>query len=141
MEVNPSNILLNDQEDPTVAKLCDFGCAHFLQSTLKTRTGTPFFMAPEIEPNNVKSCDPFRADVYSFGVTLWLLINPFANCQQLQQCKWSGLQHVLTAICELGQRCTNQHPGERPSMREVYCILQRFNASNSSPSDAARERD
>jgi hypothetical protein len=124
MDIKPENILLD--ESKTVAKVCDFGCAHFTQATLRstlTTRGSRFFMAPEIVPDDVRSCDPFPVDVFAFGVTMWHLMNPGANCQQLTDCDWSLSCHVPPAVSELGRRCTNRNPKERPNMQEVYDAL------------------
>ena len=121
MDVKPENILLN--ESKSVAKLCDFGCAHFIQTTLRstlTPRGSKFFMAPEIIPDDVRSCNPFPVDVFAFGVTMWHLMNPGANCQELTECDWSRSPQIPPAVSELGRRCTNRNPGERPTMQEVY---------------------
>jgi serine/threonine protein kinase len=124
MDIKPENILLD--ESKTVAKLCDFGCAHFTQTTLRstlTLRGSQFFMAPEIIPDDVKSCNPFPVDVFAFGVTMWHLINPGANCKERKDCEWSRSPHVPPVVSELGRRCTNENPEERPTMKEVYEIL------------------
>jgi len=130
MDIKPENILLD--ESISVAKLCDFGCAHFLQTTLQTTLtsrGTKFFMAPEIIPDDVGSCKPFPVDVYAFGVTMWHLMNPGANCQQLSECDWSRSPQVPPAVSQLGRRCTNRNPDERPTMQEVYETLKNIVAS------------
>jgi hypothetical protein len=129
LDIKPENILLD--ESKSVAKLCDFGCAYFIQTTLRstlTRRGTPFFMAPEMKPNDVKACQPFPVDVYAFGVTMMLLMDPDADCQQLTDCDWSRVRAVAPAVSQLGQRCTQRDPLQRPDMQQVHDELQRIAA-------------
>jgi hypothetical protein len=94
-----------------------------------TKRGTPFFMAPELKPNDVKSCNPFPVDVFAFGVTLMLLMNPDADCQQLTDCDWSQVPNTPPAVLQLGRRCTQRDPLQRPTMQEVHDELQRVAAA------------
>jgi len=127
MDIKPENILLDESKN--VATLCDFGCAYFLQTTLRstlTARGTPFFMAPEMKLKDVKSCEPFPVDVYSFGVTLFYLINPDATCQQLSECDWSSLPDIPLVVSQLGRSCTESKPEDRPKMKQIHSILQQI---------------
>jgi hypothetical protein len=127
LDIKPENILLD--ETKTLAKLCDFGCAYFLQSSIRssmTPRGTPFFMAPEVNPDDVKLCDPFRVDVYAFGVSLFYLMKPDANCEQLMACDWGLLPDIPTELRKLGQSCTLKNPEDRPVMQEVRSKLEQI---------------
>jgi hypothetical protein len=124
MDIKPENILLDESKN--VAKLCDFGCAFFLQTTLRstmTARGSPFFMAPEMTLSDVKSCEAFPVDVYSFGVTMFYLIDPVANAKQLQECDWGSLPDVPLDVSELGRSCTQPNPRDRPTMGQIHCVL------------------
>ncbi len=75
-DLKPENIMLRLEEGRAAeVKLLDFGIAKLLDSTVasKSRTGmamgTPQFMAPE-QAKDAKNVD-VRADVYSFGATLY----------------------------------------------------------------------
>jgi serine/threonine protein kinase len=102
----------------------------FLQSSIRssisamTRRGTPFFMAPEINLRDVKLCDPFRVDVYAFGVSLFYLMKPDANCEQLTACDWGLLPDIPTELRALGQSCTRKNPEVRPAMHAVHSQLE-----------------
>jgi serine/threonine protein kinase len=126
MDIKPENILLD--ETKTLAKLCDFGCAYFLQSSIRssmTRRGTTFFMAPEINLRDVKLCDPFRVDVYAFGVSLFYLMKPDANCDQLTACDWDLLPDIPTELRALKESCkTRKNPEVRPAMHAVHSLLE-----------------
>ena len=117
---------------PDQSKLCDFGCAYFIQSSLSSTfatRGTQFYMAPEIVLDDVKACKPFPVDVFAFGVTMWRLLNPGATLQQMSECDWGVLPRVPLALSQLGRRCTSRAPDERPTMQEVYNGLQRIVAA------------
>jgi serine/threonine-protein kinase len=74
-DVKPSNVLITPEG---VAKLCDFGIAKDLQSTLRTLTasgagmGTLAYLAPE-QASQAKHVDA-RADLYALGATLYHLL-------------------------------------------------------------------
>jgi hypothetical protein len=91
--------------------------------------GTPFFMAPEINLRDVKLCDPFRVDVYAFGVSLFYLMKPDAKCEQLTACDRGLLQDIPTELRELGQSCTRKNPEVRPEMTTVHSQLERIVAA------------
>jgi hypothetical protein len=82
-----------------------------------------------LKPNDVKSCNPFPVDVFAFGVTLMLLMNPDADCQQLTDCDWSQVPNTPPAVLQLGRRCTQRDPLQRPTMQEVHDELQRVVAA------------
>ncbi|RME03808.1 MAG: DUF4388 domain-containing protein [Planctomycetota bacterium] len=79
-DIKPGNIMIGDD----FVKLCDFGLAKSLDSAMKltqdgTIMGTPHYMAPE--QFLAEELD-FRADVYSLGVTLYVMLTahlPFAG--------------------------------------------------------------
>jgi hypothetical protein len=131
-DVKPHNILLN--ETCSVAKLCDFGCAHKLQSDASAATrsvvsaprrGTINYMAPEAHDlRSVLSTNFKLCDVYSFGKTMGELL---CRCQTAE----SGLRHIepslpvpLKELHELVDECTQQNPCQRPqSMSNVLLRL------------------
>ena len=133
-DVNLSNVLLDDPLNPRVAKLSDFGCAHFLRTIAsKSRlqaTGTQYFIAPEMSADAAVDPNPFPMDVYAFGVIIFMLLHPGATHMQLLTCcdplNWIHvpmLQSSRAALCQLGCSCTNRDPVQRPSMKEVLGVL------------------
>lgn len=67
-DIKPANIFLDQYDRPKVA---DFGLCALLRpkEKLNTACGSYNYVAPEVLSN--KDFDPFKADVYSLGVTLY----------------------------------------------------------------------
>jgi len=78
-DLNTQNILLDDDYN---IKIADFGISAIFEQgqTLKTRCGTPQYMAPEIVQNKSYAAAP--ADIWSCGVIFFEMVNglmPFAG--------------------------------------------------------------
>jgi serine/threonine protein kinase len=71
MDIKISNIILDENFNP---KLCDFGTMTRLR-TQSCRIGTEHFMAPEVAARS--TYDPKRADIYSLGVCLFVMLFGF----------------------------------------------------------------
>lgn len=70
-DLKPANILLVKKHRITDFKLCDFGFAEMVpKSGLSLLCGSPGYVAPEILNNENYS---FQADIFSFGVILYIL--------------------------------------------------------------------
>ena len=77
-DLKPQNIFVDEHERAIVA---DFGLASFNTNRVDTACGSPFYCAPEIfnlnQNRNVMqqdlSYDPFLADVFALGVTIFQL--------------------------------------------------------------------
>jgi serine/threonine protein kinase len=128
-DIKPENILLDDM--CTVAKLCDFGCAHTLESitaslsvsTLEgtSRRGTELYMSPEAHRGDFSS--PVLCDIYSFGKTMWKILHPSCNLELNRALPVTA--DVPLALKDLVERCTNDDPQHRPQcMSEVLEALQ-----------------
>lgn len=71
-DIKPGNIFIDDAGN---YKLGDFGISKIMQfsdSTMTQRSGTPNYMAPEVVKGQKYD---FRADMYSLGMVLYLLLN------------------------------------------------------------------
>lgn len=78
-DLKPENLLLRDEMDDGNIMLADFGFAKKIpEEGLKTRCGTPAFVAPEILIG-----EPYfeQADVWSCGVVLFLLLGGYPPFQ------------------------------------------------------------
>jgi len=77
-DVKPSNILMchAEQGDGIAVKVGDFGMATFVghDKLLRGRCGTPGYVAPEILRSPVSSGYKNNVDVFSAGVTLYVLL-------------------------------------------------------------------
>lgn len=83
-DLKPSNVLLTDVAEDgrrrTTVKLIDFGLSCPSNQTQTLRTGSPYYMAPEVV--NEKPYDPRQADYWSLGVILFKMFEnraPFAG--------------------------------------------------------------
>jgi len=72
-DLKPENILLRDEEKESDLNLVDFGMAARVTGpcSLKTRCGTPLFIAPEIVIGNPYGT---KADMWSLGVIIYTLL-------------------------------------------------------------------
>ena len=71
-DLKPENILLDSNYNVVIT---DFGYAKQMKnpSLTHTRLGTPVYMAPEILKN--QSYDPIKADIFSIGVTIFVMLS------------------------------------------------------------------
>jgi serine/threonine protein kinase len=78
LDVSLENCLIDDG----VVKICDFGLAQkSLVNSVAPRTGKTFYMAPEVAfpalQQSMDNYDPRQADVYSLGVSLFMMCTGF----------------------------------------------------------------
>ncbi|OQR93555.1 kinase [Thraustotheca clavata] len=69
-DISLENILVDKDN---VAKICDFGLAVDINSRPNERVGKPYYIAPEVF-DNLTPYDPAKADIWSLGVVLFLLL-------------------------------------------------------------------
>ena len=177
-DLKPGNTLVSNQhystrdgdlakfyaECPIVCKLADFGLSRSLEmqtnSFLQTKTestcrGTPVFMAPEIQLDDLKLADQEdlkKADIWSLGLMMFSMINPNLSNPYLAEFERSGVPFSDKVMRDLLRRqqlpchdhkyesfriiqwwqieevfklCTNFDPRSRPTATEALWLLDR----------------
>ena len=79
-DIKPANIVMCDKEKYGVkVKVADFGMAGFagVDGRLRGRCGTPGYVAPEIFTTSVHGGYENKVDVFSAGVTMYVLFCPY----------------------------------------------------------------
>ncbi|KAI3355091.1 hypothetical protein L3Q82_017862 [Scortum barcoo] len=104
LDIKPANVLVSSQD---VCKIADFGCSVKLDRGCEVSAhlshvgGTYTHRAPELLKG--EGVSP-KADIFSFGITLWQLITR-------EQPYTGDRQHVLYAVVAHNLRpCVQQHP-------------------------------
>ena len=129
LDIKPANILFDDNK---VLKVADFGLAQFAKDGNLTDvfSGSGLYKAPEIIGK--QPYDPFKADVWSFGVTLYKMVTGefpiVANSypQIVAQLK-AGITYpenlFFPDILKVVKSCLVLDPKQRPSFDELMkCI-------------------
>jgi tRNA A-37 threonylcarbamoyl transferase component Bud32 len=88
-DVKPGNLILDEEDQEIVVRVCDFGIAKRLGgagslTSTGTQLGTPDYVSPE-QLKSSKSVDE-RADVWSLGATLYQMLcgePPFAHVESV----------------------------------------------------------
>ena len=97
LDIKLDNILLDEYYN---AKLADLGCSHCVVNTngfLNAKIGTPGYIAPEIETlENGKFYEGLKADIYSLGVTLHVLLTGELPNQSNKNKECSTFESVST---------------------------------------------
>lgn len=127
-DIKPANILYYDEH----FCFCDFGLCHIEDSKLtkkRDNIGAKFTIAPEMRRDS-KNSDPYKADVYSMGKTLWMYLtenedafegtyNPLENRIGLhffEQYKNSNIAEIEFLL----EDTTKDNPDDRPTINE-FC--------------------
>lgn len=148
-DLKPANILLDDDME---ARITDFGLAKavpeaFTHVTTSVVAGTPGFIAPEYQ-KTFKFTE--KCDIYSFGVLLAVLVigklpshEFFQSTAELFLVKWlrslmvsedpkraidpklmgNGYEDQMLLVLRIACFCTLENPKERPSSKDVRCML------------------
>ena len=129
LDIKPANILVDQWKRP---KLADFGLASFCDPNgkLTTYRGSFIYTAPELFSKD--PYDPFKADIWSFGVTLYVLATgtlPFAAkdptmLKKLIKIGYTApnprLPNMILRIIEL---CIQENPDLRPTAEELLIVV------------------
>jgi len=149
-DLKSDNVLLFslDSNSEVNIKLADFGTANFVDPDgLKSLTGTPGFIAPEIvEYSNTEEYSEM-VDVYSFAMVLYELISRRRPFQELKNqfeinamvkegkrpafYDLPGIKVRFLTLTELMLKCWVQEATNRPNMKDVshqmkspsFCLL------------------
>ena len=125
LDIKPPNVLLDRYGR---LKVADFGLATFCQPGEKKTSicGSALFLPPEMVKK--QAYDPFKADVWSFGISLYLLIAgtiPWLNKEMKEALKMmESFQPDLPLNCpkqvrEVVRQCLVLDPKKRPSIIDV----------------------
>mmetsp|Transcript_927 Transcript_927/g.2921 ORF Transcript_927/g.2921 Transcript_927/m.2921 type:complete len:396 (+) Transcript_927:313-1500(+) len=71
-DIKPENILCSRKEWPYHVKLSDFGLSNYSGAPMRTRVGTPYFVAPEVLKGHTYGT---AVDSWSCGVVLYNLLS------------------------------------------------------------------
>lgn len=125
LDIKPANFVIDDYER---VKLCDFGLSVecYNEEVCQQFAGTHPFIAPEVLL--MKPYDPFKADIFSLGVTLFMLytgrlpweganfqhisMNMMKTPPQINLIQDKEMASVITS-------CLNFDPKQRPTIDQI----------------------
>jgi serine/threonine protein kinase len=140
-DLKPDNLLVvSKSTDPLsiTVKLADFGTSRAVSEKLANKytmgIGTPIYMAPEIL---AKKQYDLKADIYSFGMILWVLYTqqePYTfleNSWDVAKFVLDGHREKIPQDCpndyrKLIERCWDGDPNNRPSCEEIISQLEQM---------------
>ena len=127
-DLKPENIVLDFNLTP---KIIDFGVCCQTNSLTSSFVGTDFFIPPEIL--HQKKYDPKKADIYSLGVTAFLMTTgflPFRTHKEYALFAKNG--RLIGSDCIPSESLKNIilkmmsfDPDNRPTATELYALIQK----------------
>lgn len=113
-DIKPGNILFDKYDR---VKIVDFGLAKKCgPSQMSHRfAGSKHFIAPEVL--EMRRHDPFKADVYSLGVTIYAILK-----RRLPGSNETDFDGMSEGMADCIRRMLKTDPGERPTMQEVVSM-------------------
>ena len=110
-----SNILMSQPDPECLLKISDFGISKIwtAENLLRTKIGTPMFMAPEV--NNATSGSEYtcKADCWALGIVLYQLLAgvlPHDSNGSTEGPEW---EHISDLAKDLVHKLLNDDPNER----------------------------
>lgn len=128
LDIKPENILL--ERKTLEPYICDFGNAFTSVSSRRKRSnsniipalgyrGTRRYSPPEMDSSSF-AYDPFRADIYSLGVTLYVLLLGSYPLKKNGILDMQGLDTLLSSNCiDLLKSLLEMDPHERHSVDQI----------------------
>jgi len=149
-DIKPANILFYKGQ----YVLSDFGLVFFQDMSHVTKTderiGAKRTLAPEMEREGAYLADPFKADIYSIGKTIWMILMDNDECFEGQYRedidfisinKTCLVHHLYSGPLErLLQSCTEHDPAKRPTIHEVLSEFIEWMRINADMVDCIREQ-
>ena len=132
LDIKPLNVFVDEYDR---IKLADFGLAVHVNAGeyMSKLCGSVLFMPPEMLKKHVY--DPFKADTWSLGVTLYLLATgsvPWANLSCTEAVKFMESYAFIKLPCtfpkcvrDVVARCLTPDPNMRPMLSEVQISFSR----------------
>ena len=130
-DIKPSNVFIDKYN---ILKLGDFGLSEEIKpGTICTSfRGTQNYSAPEVV--NRRPYDPYKADIFSLGVTLYVMMtakHPFPIYADYKEYLYTGevklSQSYPADITNMIARCLSLSPTDRPSIQEIEAFFNKLN--------------
>ena len=136
-DIKPSNFLIDNYGR---VKICDFGLSKHVEENehISTYSGTIAFLAPEIL--NKVPYDPFKADIWAIGVTLYFLATgklpwcspSISKASKLIKLGLYNSNEIPKELRDIVCRCLLLDPKSRPTCEEIlkHSIFKENSANN-----------
>ena len=140
LNINPANILIINRNHVKLGGFCQARITQTgyhasvdsqgANSSTNGRRGTEGFIAPEMGVTD--EIDWFKADIYSLGATIWMLVmlrwpkktGPGDEQLEVSETHWPPLPgRGRPGLVDLVNRMLRTTPERRPSAREVVAFL------------------
>ena len=131
-DVKPENILWD--ESSMKYKLADFGLARTVEDGVASSyAGTPAYAAPEIERDKEKLYNGIKADIYSWGATVYMIMNNWNKTPLYPRYKTEVLQDPINGsqgLKDIVLKACSYEPEDRyDSMKEIIVALEKLETS------------
>ena len=139
-DLKSDNILIDAKLYPRIA---DLGLAKCFNESLTMTTclGTPLYMAPELQNDNMDHYGP-EVDVFSFGILMFEIVTGKMAYSELftKKRSFSQMNFLMKVaggyrpqipnenvfsqkLIDLMKKCWSQNPNDRPSFAEIFDLL------------------